>query len=190
MKYDKSCKISCLKYWETKCTTRDTDDVVVHSRDNELVVLLLAVTDVILQSGIIGSWWRCGTRRGVHETRVGSDSTSLVIAVRVQVVLDGGLGWVDVQGDVGQLTVVGRSHWVQVEEVQGVGVHVVTGLVWDGWGLVVRLNKGVEVRTHVSKTVGVLVEQGSSCDRIVRTSGGHKGTTLSSVDAVKDRERR
>jgi hypothetical protein len=67
---------------------------------------------------------------------------------------------------------------------------VVTGLVWDGWGLVVRLNKGVEVRTHVSKTIGVLVEQGSSCDRIVRTSGGHKGTTLSSVDAIKDRERR
>ncbi len=161
MKYDKSCKISCLKYWETKCTTRDTDDVVVHSRDDELVDLLLTVTDVILEifagSCTCRQWGRA--RGSVHETSVGSDSTCLVVAVRIQVVLNSSLGWVDVQGNVGQLTVVGRSHWVQVEEVQGVGVHVVTGLVWDGWGLVVRLNKGVEVRTHVSKTVGVLVEQ-------------------------------
>ena len=175
-----------LEHRESKRASANAHDVVVHSRDNELVVLFLAVTDVVLQGSTAGYWGRA--RGGVHETSVGSDSTRGVVAVRVQVVLNSSLGWVDVQGNVGQLTVVGRSHWVQVEEVQGVRVHVVTGLVWDGWGLVVRLNKGVEVRTHVSKTVGVLVEQGSSCDRIVRTSGGHKSTTLSPVDAVKDRE--
>ena len=111
-----------LKHRESKGPSANAHDVVVHGCDNELVVLFLCVTDVILQisrrNRTASSRYGCRTRGGVHKTGIGSDSTCLVIDVGVQVVLNSSLGWVDVQGNVGQLTVIGRSHWVQVEEVQ------------------------------------------------------------------------
>ena len=70
-------------------------------------------------------------------------------------------------GHVGQLAVVGRSERIQADEIQGVGVHVVTGDHGDDGGGVVGLDVAVVVGAHVGETLGVLVDEGGVGDGVV-----------------------
>lgn len=74
------------------------------------------------------------------------------------------LGWEELEGDVGELTVVGGTHWVGSDQVQGVGDHVITSLGWDGDSGVEWDDIGEVVRTHVDETSGVLIQQGGLDD--------------------------
>lgn len=67
---------------------------------------------------------------------------------------------IGVDADVGQLAVVSRPKWIQADEVQGVGVHVVAGIHGDRGGGVVGLHKGEVVAAHVGETLGVFVDEG------------------------------
>ena len=67
---------------------------------------------------------------------------------------------------------------------------MVTGLVGDGRGLVVRLDEGVEVTSHVGESVGVLVQKRGCGNRIERHSRGDENATFGlTVEAVKNRLR-
>ena len=62
---------------------------------------------------------------------------------------------------------------------------MVTRLIRNRRCLVVRLHKRVEVRTHVGETIGVFVQQGGRRDRIERSGGRDKRTTLSTTQTLK-----
>ena len=75
-----------------------------------------------------------------------------------------GSGWDD--GDVGELAVVGTSHWINGVEVKGVRVHVVTGLQRDDWGVEPWVDKGEVVGAHLVDTLGVLIDERRVGDRV------------------------
>jgi hypothetical protein len=64
-------------------------------------------------------------------------------------------------GNIGQFAVVSGAKWIEANEVEGVGVHVVTSDDGDDRGSEPGLNKGVVVGTHLGETLGVLVDEGS-----------------------------
>jgi len=61
--------------------------------------------------------------------------------------------------DVGQFTVVSGTKRVEVDEIQGVGVRVVSNLGWDNWCSVVRIDEGEVIRSHNSQTLSVLINK-------------------------------
>lgn len=73
--------------------------------------------------------------------------------------------------DVGELAVVGGSEWVQADEVQGVGVHVVACVHGDDGGGEVGLHERVVVAAHGRETHGVLVDEGGGLDWVVTGEG-------------------
>ena len=152
-----------LENWEPKSTSRDSDDVVVDNSDDELVGLSVIVT--VLDPAC--------RRSSVFLVRTTVDA---IIGDTTPVIV--GCGGVSLDrtgtclGDdrhVGELTVVSRTHGIETEEVEGVGVHVVAGRVRDAEGGVVRVDEGVVVRTHLGDGC-VPVDERCSVDRIVVTS--------------------
>ena len=67
----------------------------------------------------------------------------------------GGGGELDT--DVGQFAKVGGAVGVDIQQVQGVGIQVVAGLLGDGGGTVPGLDEREVVDRHVRETLGVLV---------------------------------
>jgi len=88
-----------LEHWETKSTTRNTDNVIVHSRDDKLECLGLAIAHIVhrrltLQLVCVGKRAAAGggnvsrnrrrARGSVLHTSVGGGLTSDVVAVRLK----------------------------------------------------------------------------------------------------------
>ncbi len=124
--------VGCLQHGEAEGTTANAHNVVVDGSEHELELLSNLVT--------VGGILHLGTSGGA-----GGD-------LRVS----GGLGN---DGHVGEFAVVGGTHGVNRHEVEGVGVHVVTGLLGDGDGVVVGSHQREVVHRHLGKTLGVLVGQ-------------------------------
>ena len=138
---------------KSKGTTRNADDIVVNTGEHKSVLLLFLET------------------RGLRV--VWTDGSGLVEGRRGGIALGGILGGllaefgeVGADGDVGELAVVGGTHRVEADEVEGVRVAVVAGDFWDNGGREVRVDHGVEVGAHFAETVGVLVDEGDAVQRI------------------------
>ena len=100
-----------------------------------------------------------------------------------------GSGWDD--GDVGELAVVGTSHWINGEEVEGVRVHVVTGLQWDDWGVEPWVDKREVVGAHLVDTLGVLINERGVDDRVgtgLKVNHTEQGVRLSNAIGWAKRE--
>jgi hypothetical protein len=136
-KYEKSH----LKHRKAQCASRDSDDVIVNSSEDELKQLRNTES---------------GNRVGNSEGR-SEDGTS---------------GSFRDNGNVGELAVVSRAHRIQADEVQGVGIHVVTSFQRNDRGMVVRVDKGEVIGTHVSQSSGVLVDERSLYNRVNSSGGG------------------
>lgn len=67
---------------------------------------------------------------------------------------------IHIKGNVSKFAVIGRAHGVDVVHVDGVRVHVITGLSGNRGSLVPGLNEGVVIGGQASKTLSVFVKKG------------------------------
>ena len=129
------------------------NDIVVNTCENKLVLLLELHTRGLRVVGTDGG--------GLVERRESGGSVG-----------DGGVGSLCEcgelrnDGDVGELAVVSGTHGVEADEVERVGVAVVSADLRDDGCGEVRVDHGEVVGAHLSETVGVFVDEGASEERV------------------------